>query len=169
MSRMRAPAPALVIACLSLLISLGGVGYAAVTLPKNSVGTEQLRKGAVTNEKVKRHSLTASVFKAGVLRQGPATAYFADVSPAGTIVDSSAGVTVRPNSEGRFIVTFPRAVVHCGASATIGFNRTFGPRPVSGGMIQADLSNAFPNNVYVQTFFENGTPVSSAFHVIVFC
>ena len=30
------PSPAMVVACLALAISLGGVGYAAVKLPKNS-------------------------------------------------------------------------------------------------------------------------------------
>ena len=31
--------PALVVACLALTIALGGTSYAAVTLPRNSVGT----------------------------------------------------------------------------------------------------------------------------------
>ena len=36
------PSPALVVACLALTIALGGTSYAAVTLPRNSVGTPQL-------------------------------------------------------------------------------------------------------------------------------
>jgi hypothetical protein len=54
------PSPALVIACLSLLISLGGVGYAAVNLPKNSVGPRQIRNGAVSNKKLARAAVTST-------------------------------------------------------------------------------------------------------------
>ena len=43
----RRPSPALVVACLALAVALGGTGYAAMVLPANSVGTKQLRNGAV--------------------------------------------------------------------------------------------------------------------------
>jgi hypothetical protein len=49
--------PAMVVACLALFVALGGLGYAAVTLPANSVGTPQLKKNAVTGAKVKNKSL----------------------------------------------------------------------------------------------------------------
>ena len=65
------PSPALVVACLALAVALGGTGYAAVTLPKNSVGTPQLRKGAVTGAKVKARTLGATHFKRGQLPSGP--------------------------------------------------------------------------------------------------
>jgi hypothetical protein len=60
MHRLSRPSPALIIALIALMVSLGGTGYAAFTLPKNSVGTKQLRNGAVTAAKVKRHSLTGA-------------------------------------------------------------------------------------------------------------
>jgi hypothetical protein len=41
-----------VIACLALFIALGGVGYAATQLPKNSVGARELKRGAVTPPKL---------------------------------------------------------------------------------------------------------------------
>jgi hypothetical protein len=68
------PSPAMVVACLALAVSLGGVGYAAVTLPKNSVGTVQLKDGAVTSKKVRDHSLVGADLKRGVLLRGPAGA-----------------------------------------------------------------------------------------------
>jgi hypothetical protein len=34
----------MVVACMALLISLGGVSYAAIKLPANSVGTKQLEQ-----------------------------------------------------------------------------------------------------------------------------
>jgi hypothetical protein len=53
-----APSPALVIACIALGVSLGGVGYAAVKIPRGSVGTPQLKANAVTGAKVKKDTLT---------------------------------------------------------------------------------------------------------------
>lgn len=41
-----------VVACLALFVALGGASYAAFKLPKESVGTEALRKAAVTPAKL---------------------------------------------------------------------------------------------------------------------
>ena len=71
MSRLRRPSPALVIACLALAVALGGTGYATISLPANSVGTKQLKQGAVVGAKVKPHSLVAANFKPGQLLAGP--------------------------------------------------------------------------------------------------
>ena len=59
------PSPALVLACLALLVSLGGAGYAAVVLPAGSVGTKQLKRNAVSSPKVKDFSLLRRDFKRG--------------------------------------------------------------------------------------------------------
>lgn len=48
---------------LALFIALGGVSWAATTLPKNSVGTSQIKSNAVTGAKVKNSSLTGSDIK----------------------------------------------------------------------------------------------------------
>jgi hypothetical protein len=52
-----------VTASLALFVALGGVGYAAATLPKNSVGTAQIKNSAVTGAKVKNSSLTGADIK----------------------------------------------------------------------------------------------------------
>ena len=65
------PSPALVVACVALAVSLGGTGYAAIVLPANSVGTAQLKNGAVNATKVKLHSLRSSNFAPGQLPRGP--------------------------------------------------------------------------------------------------
>jgi hypothetical protein len=72
--RSRRPSPAMIVACLALAISLGGTAVAAVTaaLPRNSVGTLQLKNNAVTSAKVKNGSLAAADFASGALRPGPA-------------------------------------------------------------------------------------------------
>jgi hypothetical protein len=60
-----------VMATLGVFLALGGVGYATVLLPAGSVGTKQLKHGAVTGDKVKAGSLLAKSFKAGQLPAGP--------------------------------------------------------------------------------------------------
>ena len=68
---MRSPSPALVVSLVALAVALGGTGYAVTQLPSNSVGTAQIKKGAVTGAKVRNRSLTAIDFKKGTLLQGP--------------------------------------------------------------------------------------------------
>lgn len=52
-----------VVATLALFVALGGSSYAALKLPKGSVGGTQLRPNAVTSPKVKPGSLVLSDFK----------------------------------------------------------------------------------------------------------
>lgn len=51
--RLRTPGPAFVISRIALFVALGGTTHAATSLPKNSVGTNQLKKNAVTSPKIK--------------------------------------------------------------------------------------------------------------------
>jgi hypothetical protein len=59
------------VALLALFVALGGTSYAAVALPRGSVGKRQLRKNAVTGAKVKDGSLRSKDFPAGELPAGP--------------------------------------------------------------------------------------------------
>jgi hypothetical protein len=47
------------ISLLALFVALSGTSYAAINLPKNSVGPKQLRKNAVTGPKIKKKAITA--------------------------------------------------------------------------------------------------------------
>jgi hypothetical protein len=58
--RPRRPSAALVVSTVALIAALGGTSYAAFSLPKNSVGTKQLRNNAVTTPKIKNGAVTAS-------------------------------------------------------------------------------------------------------------
>jgi hypothetical protein len=49
-----------VVATFALFVALGGASYAALKLPKNSVGARELKKNAVSGAKVKKDSLTGS-------------------------------------------------------------------------------------------------------------
>ena len=110
--------PSLLISLLALFIATSGAGYAAMKIPKKSVGTPQLKNSAVTSKKVKDGTLQARDFKPGTIpapaptptpvsidayrydRQGglltltssPATIFSTDTLPAGNYV-----VTARVN------------------------------------------------------------------------
>src|SRR2546430_10441857 len=92
--RRLAPSPAMVVACLALLVGFAGTGYAVTRLPRNSVTTVQ----------VKDFSLLARDFKKGQLPAGPqgpawpagpagAGPKWALVSPSGAVIAPSGGVS----------------------------------------------------------------------------
>ena len=56
-----------VVATLALFLALGGGAYAALKLPKNSVGAKQIKRNAVRSSKVKNASLLKRDFKPGEL------------------------------------------------------------------------------------------------------
>jgi hypothetical protein len=59
-----------VMAVIAVFIALGGVGYAASKLPRNSVGPKQIRNGAVSEAKLSASAKTA--LKGSKGDQGPA-------------------------------------------------------------------------------------------------
>jgi hypothetical protein len=69
--RWRRPSPALVVSCVALVVALGGTSYAAFRLPTNSVGTAQLRRGAVTKVKIAPTTLSALRTSSGSGSPGP--------------------------------------------------------------------------------------------------
>ncbi|HEY6397487.1 MAG TPA: hypothetical protein VIX82_08550, partial [Solirubrobacteraceae bacterium] len=50
----------LVISMLALMVALGGTSYAAFGVPKNSVGTKQLKNNAVTTSKIANGAVTGA-------------------------------------------------------------------------------------------------------------
>jgi hypothetical protein len=129
----RRPSPALVVACIALLVALGGTSIAAVTqLPRASVGAPQLKRNAVVASKINPNAvrtghvlngtLLSEDFKAGQIPagpQGPAgpagpagpQGRWAHVSSAGTILAQSGGITASRFSAGSYFVTFAGATV----------------------------------------------------------
>jgi hypothetical protein len=107
---LRAPSPAMVVACCALFVALAGISVAGVTqlVPRNSVGTAQLknnavatakvRNNAITGAKVRNRSLLAVDFAVGQIPAGPAGPAGAagPAGPAGPFPDAlPAGRTVR--------------------------------------------------------------------------
>jgi hypothetical protein len=56
-----------VMATIAVFIALGGASYAALKVPKNTVGAQQLKKNAVTTAKIKKEAVTAAKVKKGTL------------------------------------------------------------------------------------------------------
>jgi hypothetical protein len=60
----------MVVACVALVVALGGTGYAATQLPPKSVGQKQLRNGAVGNLQVRDGAITAGKLRTGAVTSG---------------------------------------------------------------------------------------------------
>ncbi len=106
-----------VMATIAVFIALGGASYAAIKLPKNSVGTKQLKKEAVTAAKIKDGAVTPGKLDAAAKTsltgaqgpQGPkgdpgSAKAWAEVSSGGRVLRSSGGITVEKIDLGFYCV-----------------------------------------------------------------
>lgn len=94
----RRPSPAIVISLLALFVALGGTGYAAVSLPRNSVGTAQLKKGAVTKTKISKKTIAALKGNRGPA--GPAGTTGATGPPGAAGANGTNGTNGTPGAPG---------------------------------------------------------------------
>lgn len=83
------------VAYVALFVALSGTSYAAIQIPKNSVGAKQLRTGAVTNKKLRANAVTTSKVRNGSLL---AKDFKAGSLPAGK--DGDRGLTGPPGQTG---------------------------------------------------------------------
>jgi hypothetical protein len=60
-----------VMSMIAVFVALGGTGYAAIKIPKNSVGTAQIKTSGVASSEVKNGSLKSGDFKQTDLPKGP--------------------------------------------------------------------------------------------------
>jgi hypothetical protein len=162
MLRKMRPSPAMVVAMLSLALAVGGTSYAAVSLPKKSVGTPQLKNNAVTSPKLKNGSVTGAKLKQGTvdaksLAHGSITA--AHVAPdsltGGQINESTLGTVpsaATADSAGIQSLTYTTASgslpAHMGV--TVHGDCPGGLRPISGGLRVDDPSTMYIVDGYPQ-------------------
>lgn len=144
---------------IAIFIALGGTGYAAVSIPQNSIGTRQLRNGAVTPRKLDGQQISGTIF---------AWAY---VDADGKVL-ASHGLRggVQRGAGGQYGLGLtnqrvPRGV--CAATASIAGTRSKGP---VGGTANA-LLGLFPRpaGVAVNTFNAAGQAAPLPFVVEVLC
>ncbi len=112
--------PSLVISIIALVVALGGVSYAAIRIPKNSVGARQLKKNAVNTVKVKDRSLLRRDFRPGQL---PGATWFADREPVVPLLaltnSFQALVTTPMLPAGPYVLSARANLVGGGANATV--------------------------------------------------
>ena len=98
--RLKAPSPALVIALIALFVALGGTSYAAIKLPKNSVGTKQIRNNAVTGAKIKNGAVTKSkINTSGLIVPNATHASTADSATSPTNATNATNATTAANAQ----------------------------------------------------------------------
>jgi hypothetical protein len=78
-----------VMATVALFVALGGSAYAAIQLPKNSVGPKQLKKNAVTTAKVKNGAITGAKINLPTLGTVPSATSAASATTAATASKAS--------------------------------------------------------------------------------
>jgi hypothetical protein len=170
-----------VVATLALFIALGGTSYAALKLPKNSVGSTQIKTGAVhtgeiANRTIRlgdislsaRSSLRGQTGPQGAAGPaGPAGAaavkHFAAVTAAGGFTRGDAKYGGRDSAVGTYIVGFADSVSGCAYSATLG--TTDGTTVPAGRVTVNDHAGA----VGVQTYDAAGVAADLPFHLVVAC
>lgn len=178
----------MVVACIALIVALGGTGYAAIKLPRNSV----------TSAQVKNRSLLAVDFKLGQLPRGPigpagpagpagpqgpagpggsgASLKWALVRADGGIAGQSGGITLaaKPGT-GEYLLSFGGAIaghpiIATGAYANDASDQrgatTAGP---CGGGSEGRTCPTSDNTstIFVQTRNDSGVPADHAFYVAV--
>jgi hypothetical protein len=167
-----------VVATMALFIALGGTSYAAIKLPHNSVGSEQIKTGAVHTGEIRDRTIRLQDISAAArasLRgqagpqgaQGPAgpaaVRHFAVVNAAGTFLRGDAKSGGSDTAIGTYVVGFAESVSGCAYTATLG--TTDGSTAPAGRITVNDHAGA----VGVQTYDAAGTPTNLPFHLIVAC
>jgi hypothetical protein len=117
---------------LAFVVLGGGGAYAASTLGKNSVGTRQLKAGAVTGAKVKDNSLTGADIDASTLANVPSASRAAHADSAVTATNAERAVNA----------TAAATAVHAGNSDTVG-----GLAPSAFGSVMSGRLDGFPGGI----------------------
>jgi hypothetical protein len=151
---------------LALIVALGGTSYAAVALPKNSVGNKQLKTSAVTSSKVEDRTLLSKDFKAGQLPAGPRGSAGAPGPTGGR------GVPGAPGVSGWERVHNATGVVDANSSTDVEISCPSGKRVFGGGAYAPGLTlvSSFPaSDTSWIVGVRNATAGGAQFHYYVIC
>ena len=182
-----------VVSSMALFIALGGTSY-ALTLPRNSVGSQQIRGGAVRASEVQSGAVRSSEVKDRSLgvrdlsvtarrslkgqpgapgTPGPAgpsgpsgVAYRAAVNSGGDTLRANGGGTTSTRGINEYVVGFERSVDACVSTATLARVEGGGTETPPAGRITVARENG---RVLVRTFDAAGSPAQPPFHLIVAC
>jgi hypothetical protein len=122
----RLPSPAMVVACIALAVALGGTSYAAIKLPRNSVGTKQLQNNAVVAsklsprsvgpQKLQNNAVTTRTVKDGQLTGAKIVESTLTQVPSAKSADIAANAAL---AGGNTVKRFATTVAPGGAQATV--------------------------------------------------
>lgn len=176
-----------VAATLALVLAMGGGAYAAVTLPRNSVGNTQIRTGAVRSTEIRdggvrsrdvrnrtlgvrdlsiaaRQSLRGATGATGPAG-APAVTFRALIGSGGDpAAGNAAGVTHDPGSNA-YTVRFSADIGACVPAATLARVPASGAEPPAGRV----TVSASGSSAVVKTFDAAGAPAPIGFSLIVAC
>jgi hypothetical protein len=174
-----------VMASIAVFVAVGGTSYAAITLPRNSVGERQIKPGAVGATELRTGAVGSRALKNASIRPRdlaaatrdalgkpgpagpagpPAVELRASVSSAGTLVAGNA-TEVTDRSVGFLAVGFSRSLAECVPVATLAVSPGDPVDPGAGRIVVARVGD----RVSVRTYDSNGNPASLPFNLLVAC
>ena len=177
-----------VAATLALFAALGGSSYAALKLPRNSVGSSQIRSGAVGSSELRRGAVSSRHVKDRSIRladistsaraslrgqagpPGPAgptgpsgVTYRAAVDSGGGLLRGNATLSNHQPGSGAYRFNFDRDLSPCVFTATVAKVDATTPAP---GLVYVETTGS---SVVVHTFNPGGTPEDRPFMVLGAC
>jgi hypothetical protein len=155
------------IAIAALFVALGGTSYAAFSLPTNSVGTQQVRNGAITTKKIANGSITPGKLDARSL--GGSVRYWAHVNQNGQVLSGSRGAHASV-AGGQYTVTWGTDFSsRCAPLVTSAAVPGIAPIADSTGVgINQPGRGKGKTAVFVWTY-NNGNPAQAPFYIAVVC
>jgi hypothetical protein len=172
------PSPAMVVAVIALVMSLGGSAYALVITGKSikngSVTHKDIRNRTLSGRDVRPDSLGGGAVKEASLGPVPVAflagggTRFAVVSATGQAVRGRDVSSAARTSAGRYQVIFNGDIRNCAYFATIG--DTSASAPPQNAQISVSSLSSNVNGVAVRTENgANGNELDRPFHLIVMC
>ena len=155
------------IALLALFTALGGTSYAALNLPAGSVGTRQLRDGAVTANKLANRSVTPIKFDPAAI--GGSIRHWAHVSQDGRILGGSRGVVVSGRGPIFHVSWGGRFSSRCAALVTPAGNAGTSPIADTTGVVVVNPGTGQGTTVVYVTTYIGGVATPAPFDVAVLC
>lgn len=177
-----------VMATVAVFLALGGGAYAAVRLPRNSVGQKQIRNGAVGRSELHRSAVTARAVKNRSLgvgelstkarkslrgERGPAgpsgpagTAFHAVITAGGDPASGNSTGIQHSAGSNAYLVRFAGDLAACAATATLGTTASEAGAAAPAGRITVAIQQGA---VLVRTYDPAGTPAPAGFHLMASC
>lgn len=154
------------IAYIALFVALGGTSYAALSIPAGSIGTRQLRNGAVTANKLAKGAVTAANLNSNTLAGH--IALWAQIGADGHVISSSPKAMVLKSAvSGTERVTWSRRIsTKCLALAN---TANVGPLASATANTTGPFVRRDSTFFVITTFSGGGTLTPENVNVVVVC